>query len=149
MFNRGFGQDPIKPISDMRGKMECKVEGGTGILILTLENQSRFDWSLNNGQLPIRVGYHIRQPDGKLLLWDDGFRVPTDAYIRRGTSGTIRLPINTIPLREKVKSSGPLVVEFALVQDGHAWFGNVSCKVRFNDHTEFNKQDLGVYSNSQ
>lgn len=149
MFTRGFGQDPIKPISDMRGKMGCKVEGGTSVLILTLENQSRFDWKLNNGQLPIRIGYHIRQPDGKLLLWDDGFRVPTDAYIRRGATSTIRLPINTIPLREKVKSNGPLVVEFVLVQDGHAWFANVSCKVRFSEHTEFDKKDLGVYSNSQ
>jgi len=130
VFTRGLGQVAIMPISDMRGKMDCKVEAGTNILLLTLENQSRFHWKLSNGQLPIRIGIHIRQPDGKLLLWDDGFRVPTDAYIRRGTSSTIRLSVNSIPLSAEVKSSGPLVVEFVLVQDGNAWFANVSCAIR-------------------
>jgi hypothetical protein len=69
----------------------------------------------------------IVQPDGSLLRWDDGFRVPTDAYIRRGTGRTIRLPLNTLPLNAEVRSNGPLVAEFALVKDDSAWFDNISC----------------------
>jgi hypothetical protein len=132
---RGRGQAPIAPISDMRGRMGCKVEAGTetggasDTLLLTVENQSSFDWKLGDGPFPIRIGVHLLQPDGKLLRWDDGFRVPTDAYIRRGASSTIRLPINTVPLGAEVKGSSPLVAEFALVQDSNAWFGNVSCTV--------------------
>ncbi|HUW27536.1 MAG TPA: hypothetical protein VMV97_02895 [Sulfuriferula sp.] len=134
-ITRGLGQTPIVPISDMRGQMDCKVEAGpeadgaSDMLLLTVENQSHFDWKLGDGPFPIRIGVHINQADGKLLRWDDGFRVPTDAYIRRGDSRTIRLPINTLPPSAKLGGSGPLVAQFALVQDGNAWFGNVSCTV--------------------
>jgi len=132
---RGLGQAAIVPLSDMLGKMYCKVEaapqsgGASDTLRLTVSNQSRFDWKMGDGPFPIRIGVHIRQPGGKLLRWDDAFRVPTDAYIRRGTSRTIRLPLHTLPLNTEVRSNGPLVAEFALVQDGHAWFGNISCTV--------------------
>lgn len=133
---RGLGQAAISPISDMRGKMGCKVEAGpeTGgvsdTILLTVENQSNFDWKLGDGPYPIRIGLHLRQPDGKLLRWDDGFRVPTDAYIRRSTSRTIRLPLNTLPPIARASDSDPLVAEFALVQDGYAWFGHINCTVR-------------------
>jgi hypothetical protein len=135
VFTRGLGQTAIVPFSDMLGKMYCKVEaapqssGASDTLRLTVSNQSRFDWKMGDGPFPIRIGVHIRQPDGKLLRWDDGFRVPTDAYIRRGTSSTIRLPLHTLPLSAEVRSNGPLVAEFALVQDGSTWFGNISCTV--------------------
>lgn len=128
-MTRGFGQAAIVPFSDMRGKMGCKVEADNNTLLMTVENQSRFDWKLNNGPFPIRIGVHIKQTDGKLLSWDDGFRVSTDAYISRGMSYTIRLPLNTLPLSAEVKGNGPLFAEFAMVQDGSAWFGNISCAV--------------------
>jgi len=132
---RGFGLIPIVPISDMRGQVDCKVEaapesdGASDMLLLTVKNQSHFDWRLGDGSFPIRIGVHIKQTDGKILRWDDGFRVPTEAYIRQGESRTIRLPLNTLPLSAEVRNSGPLVAEFALVQDGNTWFGNVSCTV--------------------
>ncbi len=132
---RGLGQAAIVPLSDMLGKMYCEVEsvppsgGVSSMFHLKIYNQSRFDWKMGDGPFPIRIGVHIRQADGKLLRWDDGFRVPTDAYIRRGTSRSISLPLNTLPLNAKGKSNGPLVAEFALVQDGHAWFNNISCSV--------------------
>ncbi len=132
---RGLGQTAIVPISDMRGRLACKVEAGTetggasDTLLLTVENHSSFDWKLGDGPLPIRIGLHLRQPDGKLLRWDDGFRVPTDAYVRRGTSSTIRLPLNTLPPIARARDSDPLVAEFVLVQDDYAWFGNINCTV--------------------
>jgi len=132
---RGLGQSAIVPLSDMLGKFFCTVEAGpqsgsaSDMLRLTVSNQSRFDWKMGDGPFPIRIGVHIRQQDGKLLRWDDGFRVPADAYIRQGTSHTFRLPLNALPLGAEVRASGTLVAEFALVQDGHAWFGNINCSV--------------------
>jgi hypothetical protein len=126
---RGRGQTPITPIADMRGKMSCKVEESTNTLLLTLENQTNFDWKMAEGPLPLRIGVHFYDSNGKLLQFDNGFRVPTDAYIRHGKSSTIRLPLSTIPLSAEVKRSGPLIAEFAMVQDGNAWFGNVNCSV--------------------
>lgn len=132
---RGLGQAAIAPISDMRGHLSCKVEAGpedggaSDTLLLTLANQSRFDWKLNDGPFPIRIGVHIRQPDGKLLRWDDGIRVPADAYVGRGASRTIRMPLSSLQMRAETKGRGALVAEFALVQDGNAWFGDISCAV--------------------
>lgn len=128
---RGMGQTAIKPITDMRGQMACKVETrpGSSTILLTIENQSKFDWQFGGGGLPIGIGVHILQPDGKLLRWDNGFRVPTGAYVRRGASDTIRLPLNAVPLGADVVGHGPLAAEFALVQDGNAWFGSVNCTV--------------------
>lgn len=132
---RGLGQTAITPIAEMRGKLRCDTKQVSGTnsssdtLFLTLENQSRFDWKLGGGPLPIGIGIHIRQPDGKMLRWDDGFRVPADAYIKRGASSTISTSINNIQLAAELRGKGPLVAEFAVVQDGNAWFENLSCTV--------------------
>jgi phosphoglycerol transferase len=131
---RGSGQITISPASDMRGRLNCERETGhtpgvADTLVLTLTNKSRFDWRLNLGAFPIRIGVHIRQPDGKVLRFDDGFRVPTEAYIRRGDSHTIRVPFNTLPVPPEMRSNGPLLAEFALLQEGYAWFNDINCAV--------------------
>ena len=132
---RGFGQTPIKPISDMHGHLGCQVEpasssgGGKETLVLTIANESRFDWKLNDGPFPIRVGVHIHQVGGKILRFDDGFRIPTDAYVRRSANHTIRVPLDSVPVSSELRAQGPLAAEFALVQDGSAWFGNIHCTV--------------------
>jgi phosphoglycerol transferase len=135
VMTRGLGQTAIVPLSDMRGRLSCTIEAGsenngtTDTLLLTLENQSRFHWKLGHGPFPIRIGVHLRQPDGSLLRWDDGYRVPTNAFIKRGTSRTLRLPLNTLPLKAEHQDNTALVAEFSLVQDDHAWFGDISCTV--------------------
>jgi hypothetical protein len=132
---RGLGQAAIIPVSDMRGTIRCAIEtnqetgGFSDTLLLTVENQSAFDWKLGEGPFPIRIGVHLRQADGKLLRWDDGFRVPADVSIKQGTSRTIRLPLNILPPLARAKDSDPLIAEFALVQDNHTWFDNISCTV--------------------
>ena len=130
-LTRGLGQTAIAPITDMRGQMGCKVESapGSSTVLLTIENQSEFDWQLGSHPFPIGIGVHILQPNGKLLRWDNGYRIPTGAYVRRGTSDIIRLPLNAVPLGADVLGRGPFVAEFGLVQDGNAWFGNISCAV--------------------
>jgi hypothetical protein len=134
IMSGGLGQTTIAQLSDMHGKMNCKVEpgnkdDGADTLVLTIKNESIFDWRLGDGSFPIRIGVHIRQPDGHLLQWDDGYRVPSSAYINQGTSHTIRMQLNTLPLSTEERGKGPLVAEFALVQDGNAWFGNINCLV--------------------
>lgn len=135
VFTRGLGQAPILPLSDMHGSLVCSLErnsmagGGYEQVVLTLGNHSAFDWKLGGGPFPIGIGVHIRRPDGELLRWDDGYRLPLDVYMGRGASHTVRLPLNALPLSRKDWEEGPFVVEFALVQDGHAWFGDVSCRV--------------------
>lgn len=132
----GLGHAPIIPISSMLGKMNCKVEtvieagGSLDTIALTLENHSNFDWKLNDGPYPIRIGVHLRTSDGKLLTWDDGFRFPTNAYISRGMNYTIRMPLKTFLLIDRTISIHSLVAEFVLVQDGHAWFSDIACSLK-------------------
>ncbi|MHB1564980.1 MAG: hypothetical protein ACYCXP_13015 [Leptospirillum sp.] len=135
-ITRGLGQTVISPISDMRGKMSCtlKVSRGTdnttNTLILTVQNQSPFNWKIGgSGEFPIRIGAHILNPNGKTLIWDNGFRIPIETYIQRNASQTFTFPIDSLPISSGVKSSGPLVAEFTLVQDSNAWFPNISCRV--------------------
>ena len=130
-LTRGMGQAAIKPITDMRGQLTCKIEttpgADHGTILLRLDNQSPFDWKLNHGPFPIRIGLHVLQANAKMLRWDDGYRVPTHAYIRRGSSETIRVPLSAIPFGTYPSSAGPLAAQFALVQDGNAWFGDINC----------------------
>lgn len=134
-LTRGLGHTVIMPITNMQGQLTCKVNAkpgtgnASGTILLTLDNRSAFDWKLGSGPFPIRIGVHILKADGKMLRWDDGFRVSTDAYIRRGSNYTVHLPFSALPLGAYAIGIGPLAAQFALVQDGNAWFGNISCTV--------------------
>lgn len=123
---RGMGNSAILPISDMLGRMSCRVDAGGDAVLLTLDNQSSFGWKLGAGDYPIRVGVHLRTREGELLLWDDGFRVAGNAYLGRGESTAMRVPLRDVP---KVDDTGQVMAEFALVQDGNAWFGWISCSL--------------------
>jgi hypothetical protein len=133
-LDRGVGEKPIFPLSDMRGEFQCAVEStasngiGSDILLMTLVNHSNFDWKFNQGNYPIKIGVHLRSLDGMLLRWDDGFRVPTDAYIPSNGSVEIRFPLAGLSLEGITKGQREVVADFGLVQDGHAWFNELSCK---------------------
>lgn len=130
VFTRGQGQSAIAPISEMQGQLSCELDATSRTLSITLKNGSSFDWKLGHGPFPIGIGVHlIHLRSGELLRWDNGFRVSTEAYIKKGASLTIRLPLDTLIRDAKITLDGPLVAEFGLVQDGNAWFNNVSCKV--------------------
>lgn len=131
VFSRGSGQSAIVPTSDMAGRMSCKVDNTTadGVVELEVINRSQFNWKLGEGSFPLRIGVHIRKRDGGILRFDDGFRVPSDAYIRKGSSAIIRMPLNRISLGADIIGNGPTIAEFVMMQDGNAWFGNISCTV--------------------
>jgi putative flippase GtrA len=148
-LDRGNGEKPISPLSDMQGEFRCviasstPVDAGNDILVLTIANNSDFDWKFNQGNFPLQVGVHLRSLDGTLLRFDDGLRLSTGTpgyvtgkitqseplSIPRGTEGQIRFPLSKIDLKGIGKDHQDLVADFRMVQDGHAWFEHLGCKV--------------------
>jgi hypothetical protein len=133
-LTRGLGDTAILPITDMLGEMRCAMRkaakpGSGAEVVLTLTNLSNFDWKLNQGAFQLRVGVHIRQADGTMLVWDNGFRTKSEPYIKRGASQEITADLNAIPMSGLPQGSRPDMFEFELVQDGSAWFNKISCSV--------------------
>jgi hypothetical protein len=148
-LDRGIGEKPILPLSDMRGEFQCSVAraASTGAandtLLVTLANTSDFDWKFNQGKFPLQIGVHLRSLDGTLLRWDDGLRLSTGTpgyvtgkvtrseplSIPRGTTGQLRFPLSQLNLKGLGESHQDLIADFRMVQDGHAWFEHLGCKV--------------------
>lgn len=144
-LDRGDGEKPVLPLSDMQGEFRCAVasSASTGTvsdtLVLTIANNSSFDWKFNQGRFPLKIGVHLRSPDGTLLRWDDGFRLSTGTpgnvtgsetlSIPRGTARQLRFPLSQLNLKEPGEGHQDLIADFRLVQDGHAWFEHLGCKL--------------------
>jgi len=146
--NRGDGENPIFPLSElsnMQGEVRCVVTTGAAgdTLEMTIANRTDFDWKFNQGKFPLQVGVHLRSLDGTLLRFDDGLRLSTDMLgyvtgkvthseplsIPRGTEGQIRFPLSKLDMKGIGKDHQDLVADFRMVQDGHAWFEHLGCKV--------------------
>lgn len=133
LLTRGAGEKAIQPLEDMKGRMLCGIEGGAAVasqndtILLTLKNMSDFDWYLGKGKLPLRIGIHLRKSDGTLIRWDEGFRVPADVYVKHDSSVELSFPLSRLDLKTGVERDATIAIEFALVQDGHAWFSSISC----------------------
>jgi putative flippase GtrA len=142
-LTKGMGVEPIRPLTDMRGEVRCTMESGAPIakasdtVVLTLENRSAFDWKFDTGPYPIRIGVHMRRLDGTMLRWDDGLRVPTaipgssgeSLSIPRGSSGQVHFRLSHLHFKGLEDGHQDLVADFRMVQDGHAWFEELGCKV--------------------
>lgn len=133
---QGFGTKAIAPLSVMKGSFDCKVEPGASEVptlsdkvVLEVRNLSNFDWKFNEGKYPLRIGIHYQKPDGTSLQWDNGFRVATDAYIPSGGIAQIQFPLTSLNLSSVDLNQRDIVAEFGLVQEGIAWFNNITCKV--------------------
>ncbi len=136
--DRGIGNTPITPITDMQGEMVCKVNprragvDTSEVLVLTITNNSRFDWQFGTGTYPIRIGVTgIRRSDGTRLPWDDSFRIATNISIEHGESGTIDFPLSSLPLGAAFERGSPLIAEISMLQESHAWFFNIKCEANF------------------
>lgn len=123
------GRAPISPLSEMRGNLLCNMHAGAESVTLTLSNQSDFDWSLGSGPLPLRIGVHVYRPDGTLENFDTGFRVASEAYIPRGTSQAIKVPMGLLRQKLNFSANNPIVAQFAMLQESHAWFGELKCSL--------------------
>lgn len=148
-LDRGVGAKPIVPLSDMQGEFRCTLEPSTDngaasdTVVMTIANNSDFDWMFNQGGLPLKIGVHMRSLDGTLLRWDDGLRLSTDTpgvvigkttrseafSILRGTSGQLRFPLSQLNLKGLSGGQQDVIADFRMVQDGHAWFEHLGCKV--------------------
>lgn len=151
-LDRGIGEKPILPLSDMRGEFQCSVArvastgAATDTLVVTLKNTSDFDWKFNQGKFPLQIGVHLRSLDGTLLRWDDGLRLPTGTpgyvtgkvtrseplSVPRGTAGQLRFPLSQLNLKDLGGSHQDLIADFRMVQDGHAWFEHLGCNLVVN-----------------
>lgn len=130
---RGSGNAPIKPLDDMQGELGCSVArstDGSEVIQLALRNRSGFDWTFASGAFPLGIGVHWLAPDGAMLRWDDGYRVPTQAYVPAGGQVTLEVPAGR--LRWVPGPEARALVAFQVVQDGHAWFHALSCRVEIN-----------------
>jgi len=131
---RGTGRLPILPLTDVTGSLTCeRVPGATAdndTVLLKLGNDSNFDWSLDTGKLPLRIGVHLLDSKGAMVRFDDGLRVAaTGMFVPSHGTAAIRFPLSKINLASLAPEHGALTVQFQLVQDGHAWFNNMHCAV--------------------
>lgn len=133
---QGFGTTAIEPLSIMKGGIECKVEPKTSKIgsldadvKVTIRNLSDFDWKLNQGKYPLGIGVHYWKNDGTLLQWDDGFRIPGDLYIASRNSREISISFPLLDSEKIYFNQRNIIAEIGLVQDGVAWFKNISCKI--------------------
>ena len=138
LSTRGMGVAAILPLSDMKGELLCALESKASTatqsdtLVLTIKNLSAFDWKFNEGRFPLRVGVHLFNLDGTTLRWDDGFRVPIDAYISSNESAKISFSLAGLSLKGIPEGQREVVAEFSLVQEHQAWFYGLSCKIVFH-----------------
>jgi phosphoglycerol transferase len=127
---RGLGSVRISAES-MKGSLTCELEhepsGSSGSVNLTLKNSGEYDWEMDGGAYPIRIGALVKNVDDT-ILWD-GFRVKSPGtYVRRGASQVFHVPLDQVmdaghDLRAAKK------VDFVLVQDANTWYFNISCSV--------------------
>lgn len=132
---KGTGDTPVAPYSDMKGSLECElnpeVDTNTAkTLSLTLTNRSFFRWTLGSGSYPIKIGYHTESADGALVVWDNGYRVSLNGDMNPGESKTVKVPFQSIHMPGDKPLTNDQHLRFALVQDGSAWFAEISCVVK-------------------
>ncbi|AGL83759.1 hypothetical protein [Pseudomonas protegens] len=131
VLTKGTGDSAITPLEAMKGSLSCTREEGTSSyknLTLTLTNESNFNWSIGAGQFPIKIGYHIERTDGAVTQWDNGYRASSNRVLPPGESETLTVPLSALQLPSASKTESSQL-RFALVQDGNAWFSNISCTI--------------------
>lgn len=133
----GLGRAAIKS-GELQGDVACATPAGPlsvsrDTLKLTVSNRSRFDWEINSGPAPLRIGMmKLLDVNGAQLRWDGGFRVASRIYIPQGTSAELHIPLAGLEPGPE-QASGPATAVFALLQEGNTWFGreqgNGECRV--------------------
>jgi hypothetical protein len=133
----GLGTAPI-PAEHLLGGAACgpgmdrPLSVSRDSLTLHINNASNFDWRLNAGKLPLRIGMReLLSPEGARLRWDGGFRAADGSYIPAGQSIDVKVPLIGLDLRTGVPVGQQVVTGvFSLVQDGHRWFTDAAeCRV--------------------
>lgn len=153
-LNHGDGGKPLFSLAElwkMKGNIKCTLASSNSLvaspsdtLVISIQNNTDFDWKFNQGKLPLRIGAHILNLDGKMLRWDDGWRLTTGIpgyvtgkftrnfplLISPNESKEIRFPLSQINLFDVDGNYQPLIVNFRMLQEGHAWFEHLGCDIK-------------------
>lgn len=129
---RGMGNKLFEPLTDMKGALICAISpADSSQAVVKIENKSDFDWKFGSGTLPFKIGAHIRNASNAMLRFDDGMRVkPGQWLVPAHESVEVTIPLSSISPAGLPGESGQRI-EFAVLQEGHAWFEQLSCQVPF------------------
>ncbi|MCW0375723.1 hypothetical protein NB691_002557 [Xanthomonas sacchari] len=122
-LERGDGITILPSKGGLNGVLRCKVSGDSVELELT--NGSDFPWQLNRGGHPLTIGANLLRRDGTLLDWDKGVRITDQVDLASGASEQLSYPIEAI--RQKFAPTDEAMVRLAMLQEGNAWFSDISC----------------------
>lgn len=114
-------------LGDVSCQIVGQVEKSDSFIDLKISNNSTIPWRLNSGMLPITLGYHIKDSNGNIVQWDNGYRYRQKEFIHPNESINISLKYKDLNINvNKV----PHILVFELLQEHHAWFSlNASNKV--------------------
>jgi hypothetical protein len=135
ILSRGKGDVKIVPFTEFEGALICSTLdrkaalGLSDTVKLKIDNKGNFDWLMDQGKYPIRIGIHVLAMDGTILRWDDGFRVDSKSYVPRKESIAISFSLTRLNLSDIPSTINKFKVAFGIVQDGNAWFAPASCAV--------------------
>jgi hypothetical protein len=130
-------REQIVDAADLKGGVTCldsasRMPRSNGSVDILVENRSTLDWGGNRGAVPIAIGAHVRSRDGKMLRWDNGFRIAKNIKVAKGEKTAIEFKIADLALDQLLATQEGVEVEIELVQDGAYWFnvnvGNDTCK---------------------
>ena len=88
---------------------------------LDLRNNSQTPRKLNSGTRPITIGYHITNDKGKMITWDNGYRIKGSPILEPGKEQQVKIEVASLGLKDFDGSKNRIVFEF--LQEGNAWFG--------------------------
>ncbi len=104
----------------------------TAEIHLDLRNNSMTTRRLNFGLRPINLGYHILSLEGKLVSWDNGYRLKENLILEPGKEQSVTIPVASLGLNGIDGTKERIV--FELLQEGNAWYGvnprNKVCSLR-------------------
>lgn len=123
----------------IKGGPSCKSSKGiqrydlNSKIDLYLTNETDFDWSLNSGPRPIRVGVMVRDDQNKFLF--DSI-LKTDNYLKSRETLETSFKVNDIFRANNVNLPEVVKVTIKMMQDGNRWFdGNAIKECSFAVHT--------------
>ncbi|MOA26643.1 hypothetical protein D3C78_1474520 [compost metagenome] len=124
---KGSGDFAIVPQTDLKATLTCSLPDEQNSIALDLTNDGPFSLTLGQGPFPISVGVHIKSKDGTMLLWDSGYRIPTNSTVKPGEKKRLVFDLKNYSAASQYLGDPANSLQFELVQDGNAWFSNVSC----------------------
>ncbi|WP_313451294.1 hypothetical protein [Stutzerimonas kunmingensis] len=127
LLTKGGGDSAILPITDLNVTLTCTALDKQQRVAIDLNNNGTFNLSLGQGSFPISVGVHVKGPDGKMLLWDSGYRMAGGLVVKPGEKKRLVFDLKDYTGANQYTADPANSLQFELVQDGNTWFSNASC----------------------